>query len=117
MKILLICTIFVVELFAQPFWIDSPTTSQYIGGVGIVKSKLDRRLAKIKARAALLESIKVEISSKSTLSKSNLADGQTKNSFSQDIIQSAKGALDKSYVKDTFVDDDGYFYIWVVIEK
>ena len=117
MKILLICTIFVLELFAQPKWIDNPTTNKYIGGVGIVQNKLDRRLAKIKARAALLETIKVSISSKSTMTKSNSSDGKYKNNFSSSITQSAQGMLDSSYVKDTFVDQDGYFYIWVVVDK
>ena len=47
MKYLLMITLYVSSLFAQPSWIDNPNTSKYIGGVGIVQSKLQRRVAVI----------------------------------------------------------------------
>lgn len=115
MKILTISVIFILDLVAQPIWVDNPSNNNFIGGVGIVENKTQRRLAIMKARATLLESIKVQISSQSEFNKSN-EDGYN-SSFSQKIIQEAKGYLNNSFVKDSFVDSEGYFYIWVVINK
>ncbi|MEA2049651.1 MAG: LPP20 family lipoprotein [Campylobacterota bacterium] len=117
MKYFILSCIITISAFAQPSWIDTPTTDKYIGGVGIVESKLDRRVAKIKARASLLETIKVTLSSNSKLTKIQDENGKYNKSFSREIIQKANGYLESSFVKDTYTESDGTFYIWVVIDR
>ena len=103
-------------IYAKPFWIDSPSTSKYIGGVGIVKGKENRRVANIKARAELLESVKVYLKTKLTI-KDSEKDGIYHSTTDSHIEQKAKGSIKQSYIKDTYNDKDGYYYVWMVIER
>ena len=116
-KIILFLTLITFNLYANPpFWINNPTNNNFIGEVGIVKDKTQRRLATMKARASLLESIQVHISSTLKLDEICTND-KCKENFQQKILQEAKGCLKNSFVKDTYSDKDNYFYIWVVIKN
>lgn len=105
-----------VHLFAQPLWMNNPTNSQFYGGIGIVKDKTLRRVAILQARAELLETIKVEISSNTESVKSSISGNYT-SEFKQTIVSKAEDIVKESYVKDTFTDSEGYYYVWVVVLK
>ena len=113
MKLLLFFSLIYTLSSAQPNWVNSDSSKDYIGGVGIVKDVTQKRLAKILARADLLENIKVHISSTTVIKDSTDADSIT----NIEIRQEAEGYLKDSYMKDSFVDADGNYYVWVVIER
>ncbi len=114
MKYFILCAMFIISAFAQPSWVNNPTNNQYIGGVGIGKNISERRLAMVLARAELFESIKVNLKSGTIIEKVR-SENNYSSSFSQKIIQKAKGSLENSFVKDTYTDKDGRYYVWMVI--
>ena len=116
-KVILIVALLTANLFAKPpSWIDNPTNDKFMGEVGIVKSKIQRRLAIMKARASLLESIKVYINSKFEIDKI-CTDEECKKTIKQQIVQKANGCLKNSFVQGSYTDSDNYFYVWVVIKN
>ena len=119
MKSLLILSLFLSTLFAQPSWINNPNTDTLIGGVGLsndVDPVSKRRCATVAARANIAETIKVEISSYfKTVSK---ADNNTYTKVTEQMIeQKASEVLVGSVIKDSYEDKDGTLYVWVVVNK
>jgi len=119
MKSLLILSLFLSTLFAQPSWIDNPNTDTLIGGVGLsndINPVSKRRSATVAARANIAETIKVEISSYfKTVSKS---DNNTYTKVTEQMIeQKASVVLVGSAIKDSYEDKDGMLYVWVVVNK
>ena len=104
-------------LLAKPNWINNPNDSKYFGAIGITKDKTLRSVAIVEARAELLESLKVTLSSESTIKTSLSSEDNYKKDFSREITQKADGIINNSYLKDSFIDKDGYLYVWVVIEN
>jgi len=119
MKSVLILSVLLSTLFAQPSWIDNPNTDTLLGGVGVsndINPVSKRRCATVAARANIAETIKVEISSYfKMVSKS---DNNTYTKVTEQMIeQKASEVLVGSVIKDSYEDKDGTLYVWVVVEK
>jgi hypothetical protein len=119
MKSVIILSLFLSTLFAQPSWIDNPNTDTLIGGVGLSNDTnpiSKRRCATVAARANIAETIKVAISSYfKMVSKS---DNNTYTKVTEQMIeQKASEVLVGSVIKDSYEDQDGTLYVWVVVNK
>lgn len=114
MRVFIFFTCGLLFLFGgeKPAWISSPQNDKYLGGVGIVESIDQRSTAIILARAELLESLKVEISSLFTQTKS-----KTSSDAKRVITQKAQGFLKESFPYKSYTDEDGNYYVWVVIKR
>jgi len=118
-KLLFFISLILSTLFAQPAWINNPHIDGFIAGIGISDDKnpiLKRRIATVSARANLAENIKVEMSSyfkMITITQNNSSITQ-----SQSLIeQRANEILVDSFVKETYEDKNGNFYVLVVLAK
>jgi len=103
----------------KPLWIDNPFMNGYVVGVGSSNNTnmmMKKRIAIAKARANLAEAIRVEI--KTHL---NITTKTTKNStieFSEQIIeQNANELLVGSEVEDTYQDNNGNYFVFVILNK
>ena len=101
-----------------PSWIENPSNNGNFGVVGISKKqktlKLQKRVALLKARASLSEMINIQIKSEIEIKEKLSKDGfeSSVNSSSQ---QTSNNMIQKAYVKEEFIDQDGNLYIWLVI--
>ena len=119
MKYLLPILFINLSLLAQPSWINNPNIDGYIAGVGISNDKnpvLKRRIATVSARANLAETIKVDIKSYFKMISKSKNDEYSSSSESL-IEQKAQEVLVSSVIKDTYQDNDGTFYVLVVVKN
>ncbi|MEA3315957.1 MAG: LPP20 family lipoprotein [Campylobacterota bacterium] len=117
MRYIILTIILLTSLFSNPLWLKQSSNQQYIGGVGIVNDISQKRIALMQARAELLENIKVHISSTLNINRTLYSNGDYKSDISRSLTQKAEGYLKNSFKKDSFIDKDGRYYVWVVIEK
>jgi len=117
MKYIILTVILITNLFSNPLWLKQSSNQKYIGGVGIVNDISQKRIALMKARAELLENIKVHISSTININKTLYSNGNYKSDISHSLTQKAEGYIKNSFKKDSFIDKDGRYYVWVVIKK
>lgn len=119
MRLCFIIFIFITTLHAQPSWINDPALDGYIVGVGISKDAnpvSKRRIATVEARANLAETIKVQLNS--YFKMITTTHNNTLSTFTESTVeQQANELLVQSFVKDTFQDTDGTFYVLVVLTK
>ena len=117
--ILLLISLILSSLLAQPLWINNSHIDGYLTGVGISNDKnlvSKRRIATVSARASLTENIRVEISSYFKMITTTRND--THSTLTESLIeQKANEVLVASFVKDTYQDIDGTFYVLVVVDK
>lgn len=100
-----------------PPWVHTPSMDGYIGGIGITKvipNKIEQEMiAMILAKADLLKSIKVSINS--SLDITQHQDGSKK--VEKSLKLRAKSMLKKSEKKAQWFDNEGNYYIWIVISN
>ena len=119
MRLYFIIFILIETLHAQPSWVNNPNMDGYITGVGMSNDQNQvskRRIATVAARANLAETIKVQL--KSYFKMITTTHNATLSTFTESTIeQQANELLVQSFIKDTFQDADGTFYVLMVIKK
>ncbi len=99
--------------------INNPTIDGYLTGAGILNDKnpvSKRRIATVMARASLAENIRVKI--RSSFKMITKTQNDKYSTYFQGVIeQKAHEILVSSIIKDTYQDDDGTFYVLVVVKK
>ena len=102
-----------------PSWVYYPNKNVTFGAIGVSSKqknlKLQRRLALVKARASLSQSIKLNVKTNIT-SNIKSSSKSYESSVNTSSEQTSNNMIQRAYIKDTFMDKVGNLYIWLVIE-
>jgi hypothetical protein len=119
MKIIFILSVFISLLFAKPEWISNPTQDGTIlAAVGMADAhypdSIKRKIALMQAKGKISHLINLHVEV-----ETNLYDKSTNENTTSEL--SSKSSLSsnntiKITVKNSYEDDDGTLYLWVVAE-
>jgi hypothetical protein len=97
-----------------PSWIANPASNRDTEAVGSAKAQanpqLQRKIALIKAKAALSESIHLHLQSEVLLRQKSTNTSYESN-METSSRQTSSNLINNAYIKEEFIDDEGVLYI------